>query len=99
MSKKWYTWIGCYREDWTSSLFDIGQPDMAIEIRNGLRWKMDDKNTFTIVNRYDIGKGQQYSTKYSWEHKFCCWMLAFEYEQEQLENDSTRRIVYYFYNL
>ncbi|MBR1976461.1 MAG: LPS export ABC transporter periplasmic protein LptC [Phascolarctobacterium sp.] len=99
LSSKWDTWIGWHREDETSSLFDIGQPDMAKEIRNGLRWKIDDKNTFTIVNRYDIGKGQQYSTKYSWEHKFCCWMLAFEYEQEQLENDSTRRIVYYFYNL
>ena len=99
LGRKWNTWIGWYRKDITSSLFDIGQPDMAKELRNGLRWSPTTNDTFTIVNRYDVGKGQQYSTKYSWEHKFCCWMLAFEYEQEQLENDSTRRIVYYFYNL
>ena len=99
ISGKWDTWVGWHREDETSTLFNIGQPDMAKEVRNGLRWRPDDKNTFTILNRYDIGKGHQYSTRYTWEHKFCCFTLALEYEQEQYENDSSRRIVYYFDNL
>ena len=56
ISDKWYTWAGYYREKYTSNLFDYDQPDMERELRNGISYKPDDKNTFTIVNRYDTGK-------------------------------------------
>lgn len=99
LGRKWDTWVGWYREDVTSSLFDIGQPDMAKELRNGIRWSPNDSDTFSIVNRYDIGKGSQYETRYAWLHKFCCWALELSYEKEQYEDDSSIRVQYYFYNL
>ena len=99
LGRKWNTWIGWYREDITSSLFDIGQPDMAKELRNGLRWSPNGNDTFTIVNRYDVGKGHQYETRYAWLHKFCCWALELSYEKEQYEDDSSLKMMYYFYNL
>ncbi|MBQ8690287.1 MAG: LPS export ABC transporter periplasmic protein LptC [Phascolarctobacterium sp.] len=99
LGSKWDTWVGWYREDITSSLFDIGQPDMAKEVRNGLRWKPNNNDTFTVVNRYDAGKGHQYETKYTWLHRFCCWALELSYEKEQYEDDSSVKIQYYFYNL
>ena len=99
LSRKLDTWIGYYREDITSSLFDIGQPDMAKELRNGIRWKATENDTFSIVNRYDIGKNSQYETQYRWLHKFCCWALELTYEKEQHEDDSSLKIQYYFYNL
>ena len=99
LGPKWSTWVGWYREDLTSTLFDIGQPDMAKELRNGLRWSPNKNDTFTIVNRYDIGKGHQYETRYEWLHKFCCWALELSYEKEKAEDDSSLKIMYYFYNL
>ena len=89
-----------YREDVTSSLFDIGQPDMAKELRNGLQWTPDDRNVISVVNRYDIGKHNNYETDYRWLHKFCCWALEFTYEQEHFTNgENYFTVMYYFYNL
>ena len=99
LGRKWDTWVGYHREDITSTLFDIGQPDMAKELRNGLRWKPDDKNTFTVVNRYDVGKHNQYETNYRWLHRFCCWALEFEFEKDHVDGDKEFKVYYYFYNL
>lgn len=97
-SDKWNTWIGYYKEKRTSELFDIGQPDMATEIRNGLQYHMDDKNTFTVVNRYEKSKHRQYETDYRWLHRFCCWAVEFEYSRKHYKNDNSFKVHYYFYN-
>ena len=99
LGKKWETWIGWHKENVTTNLFDIGQPDMDEELHNGLSWNPTKNDTVSIINRYDIGKGHQYETIYRWNHKFCCWALQVEYEKEQYEDDSTVRIQYFFYNL
>lgn len=99
ISPKWRTWVGYYREDLTSSLFDIGQPDMARELRNGIAFSPDAKNTFTFINRFDLGKGNQYERDYRWLHKFCCWALEFTYQDKQYNGDHSFKLHYYFYNL
>jgi len=100
IASKWSTWVGWYREDITTTLFDIGQPDMDQELRNGLRYKADDKNIFTVINRYDLDNSTQYETNYRWLHRFCCWALEFEYEKEHHGNhDDSFKVYYYFYNL
>ena len=97
ISDKWNTWVGYYREDLTS-LFTYDQPDMAIELRNGLQYKMDDKNTFTIVNRYDLDQKRNYETKYGWTHNFCCWQLSLLYKHENVKHDNSFEIKYDFIN-
>ena len=100
IASKWSTWVGWYREDITTTLFDIGQPDMDQELRNGLRYKADDKNIFTVINRYDLDNSTQYETNYRWLHRFCCWALEFEYEKEHHgDHDDSFKVYYYFYNL
>ena len=99
LTNKWDTWVGWYREDITTTYFDIGQPDMDQELRNGIRYKADDKNTFTVVNRYNIDGHNNYETNYRWLHRFCCWALEFEYEKEHQEGGSSFKVYYYFYNL
>lgn len=100
IASKWSTWVGWYREDITTTLFDIGQPDMDQELRNGLRYKADDKNVFTVINRYDLDNSTQYETNYRWLHRFCCWALEFEYEKEHHgDHDDSFKVYYYFYNL
>ncbi len=99
LGEKLTTWVGYYQEDQTSSLFNLGQPDMEKEVRNGLSYAFDERNTFTIVNRYDVGKGHQYETNYRWLHKFCCWALELEYQQKQYEDKDHLKIYYYFYNI
>ena len=59
-----------------------------------------DKDTFTFVNRYDIGKHEQYESRYTWLHRFCCWALEFEYEKEHYgDHGDSFKVYYYFYNL
>lgn len=100
LAPQWRTWVGYYREKQTSALFDIGQPDMARELRNGLQWAPDSKNIVSIINRYDLGKHNNYETDYRWLHKFCCWALEFTYEQEHYDGgDKSLKLMYYFYNL
>ena len=99
LGDKWNTWVGYYREKVTSDLYDLGQPDMERELRNGISYKPDDRNTFSIVNRYDTGKHENYETIYSWTHRFCCWAITFEYEHAQTEDEDTQwNIRYEFLN-
>lgn len=98
ISPKWNTWVGYYRENFTTKLFNYDQPDMEIELRNGLQYNMDDNNTFTIVNRYDLDMKRNYETVYSWIHKFCCWQLSLIYKHEQANNDNSFEIKYDFVN-
>lgn len=98
ISPKWNTWVGYYREDFTTNLFTYDQPDMQVELRNGLQYKMDDKNTFTIINRYNLDQKNNYETDYRWTHRFCCWQLSIEYQDEHYKNDSSIEIKYEFTN-
>lgn len=86
ISPHWNTWVGYYREDFTTDVFTYDQPDMATELRNGLQYIMDDKNSFTIVNRYDLDQKKNYETRYSWTHKFCCWQLSLIYKHKDTDN-------------
>ena len=98
LSDKWNTWVGWYKEDFTTRLFTYDQPDMQTELRNGLSYKMDDKNIFTIVNRYDLDRNTNYETDYRWTHRFCCWQVSLEYQQEHYKNDNSFEIKYEFVN-
>lgn len=96
LTDKWRIWTGYYQEDQTSNLFDIGQPDMEKEMRYGVQFVPDTKNVFSIVNRFDVGKGNQYETDFRWLHKFCCWQLEVTYEREQETGDNSFKVKYYF---
>jgi hypothetical protein len=96
ISPKWQIWTGYYRQDLTSSLFDYGQPDMAKEWRNGVRWQPDDRNWVTLVNRYDLGLSKVYDTSIRWDHRFCCWVLGMEYRKKNYDNSSTYYVTYNF---
>ena len=99
LGSKWYTWAGYYREKVTSDLYDLGQPDMERELRNGISYKPDDRNTFSIVNRYDMGQHENYETIYTWRHRFCCWAITFEYEHAHTAKEDTQwNIRYEFLN-
>lgn len=100
LTDQWRTWVGYYREKETSALFDLGQPDMARELRNGVQWTPDARNVISVVNRYDLSKHQNYETDYRWLHKFCCWAIELTYEQEHFSGgDNSFKFQYYFYNL
>lgn len=97
-SSKWRTWMGYYKSNRTSENFNIGQPDMEQEIRNGIKFSPDKKNTFTVVNRYDNKKHHKYETDVRWLHRFCCWAVDISYEREWEKKDHSFKVHYYFYN-
>lgn len=98
ITDKWDTWVGYYKEDYTTNLFDYSQPDMQTELTNGIRYKFDDKNTISIVNRYDLDRNANYETDYKYTHRFCCWQISFEYQKEHYKDDDSFEIKYEFTN-
>lgn len=98
ITDKWRTWVGYYKEDFTSNTFDYGQPDMETELRNGIEYKFDDKNSITVVNRYDLDNSRNYETDYRFVHRFCCWQIALEYEKEHYNDNDSLHIKYEFTN-
>ena len=96
LAPKWNTWVGYYREDFTTNLFTYDQPDMSIELRNGIQYKFDDKDTIAIINRYDLDTNSQYETIYRWTHKLCCWQFILEYTNEHYKNDHSIELKYEF---
>ncbi len=100
INKKWSTWVTYHSEHKTSDLFNINQPDMAKEVRNGLQYRASDRDIFTIINRFDSAEGENYETDYRWHHRFCCWAIDITYEQEHFDGGSNGwKFMYYFYNL
>ena len=99
ITPQWRTWVGYYREDRFSNLYEIGQADMDRELRNGLQWTPDKRNTISVINRYDLVSKKNYETDYRWLHKFCCWALEFTYERVSMMAIIGFKVQYYFYNL
>ena len=71
---------------------------MPVELRNGLEYKFDDKNVFTIINRYNLDDHSNYETDYRYTHKFCCWQLSIELQDEHYKDDKSISIKYDFVN-
>lgn len=91
-------WAGHYRENATSNLYYIGNPDMAREFRAGIGYSPDKNNNFTVVNRYDQSSHKQYQTTYNWYHRFCCWAMQISYEKNWNREDNKLKFQYFFYN-
>ena len=77
----------------TSYNFSLGQPDFSREWITGITWKPDDRNSFSVVNRYNADQDSDthgfYSTKYIWKHRFCCEVLSVEYKRKHYNHDDS----------
>lgn len=99
-------WIGYYDQRYQDDrIFDIGQPDMAQELRPGLQYTSPNgKDVITAVYRYNIKDGTyngfNYGHKYSfgvtWLHHFCCWDMQVEYERRYAHQDNRLSISFNF---
>lgn len=98
VNRNLYMWASNLRQKSTSSMFDLGQPDMEREFRVGAQYKPTKNDVISIVNRYDYGKHNQYETIYNWYHRFCCWAIQVSYEKDWIKDDRTLKFQYFFYN-
>ena len=91
-SDKWNIWETYHNEHKTSYLFSLGQPDFSREWRTGIAWTPDDRNSFVIVNRHNSDRGSwsrgNYSTTFSWSHRFCCEGFTVTYERKHYKHDN-----------
>ena len=101
-SDKWNIWETYHHEHKTSYLFSLGQPDFSKEWRTGIAWSPDKHNTFTIVNRHNADNGSRfhgnYSTKFSWSHRFCCEGITVSYERKHYNNENEWNVSLNLYN-
>ena len=85
-SDKWNIWTTYHNEHKTSYLFSKGQPSFAKDLRMGIAWNPDKHNSFTIVNRRNLDSDSRthgnYTTTFTWRHRFCCEMLSVSYEKK-----------------
>lgn len=91
-SDKWNVWATYHHEHKTGYLFTLGQPDFSRDWRAGIAWSPDKRNTFMIVNRYNADRDSwshgNYTTKFSWAHRFCCEGLTVSYTRKHYNHDN-----------
>ena len=91
-SDKWNIWTTYHDEHRTSYLFSKGQPSFSKDLRLGIAWSPDKHNTFTIVNRRNMDSGSRthgnYTTIFSWRHRFCCEVLSVSYQKKHYNRDN-----------
>ena len=91
-SDKWNIWTTYHNENRTSYLFSKGQPSFSKDLRLGIAWSPDTHNTFTIVNRRNMDSGSRthgnYTTTFSWRHRFCCEVLSVSYQKKHYNRDN-----------
>lgn len=93
-SDKWNIWTTYHKEHRTSYLFSKGQPSFANDLSMGIAWNPDKHNAFTIVHRRNLDSNPQdssprthgdYTTVFSWRHRFCCEVLSVSYERKHYD--------------
>lgn len=99
-------WVGYYDEKVQDNrIFDIGQPDMAKEVRLGAKYVTHNrKNEFIGVYRLNTKRGKyedyEYGHRYeydlTWVHHFCCWDLVTSYEREFAKQDHSFKVKFEF---
>ena len=101
-SDKWNIWETFHHENKTSYLFSLGQPDFSREWRTGIAWTPDDRNTVTIVNRHNSDSSSwshgNYSTTFTWSHRFCCEGLTVSYARKHYKHDNEWTVKFDLFN-
>ena len=106
-SDKWNIWTTYHKEHKTSFNFSKGQPSFGEEWRNGISWSPDKHNTFSIVNRRNLDSDTRdsglnthgnYSTTFSWVHRFCCEVLSVSYQKKHYNKDNEWTVKFEFLN-
>ena len=101
-SDKWNIWETFHYENKTSYLFSLGQPDFSREWRTGVSWTPDEHNTVSIVNRHNSDSSSlyhgNYSTTFTWLHRFCCEGLTVSYERKHYKNDNEWTVKFDIFN-
>ena len=94
-SNKWNVWTTYHNEHRTSYLFSKGQPSFVKDLSIGVAWNPDKHNSFTIVNRRNLDSETRtygnYTTTFSWRHRFCCEMLSVSYEKRYYDTNKDHK--------
>ena len=91
-SNKWNIWTTYHNEHRTSYLFSKGQPSFVKDLSMGIAWNPDQHNTFTIINRRNLDSDTRthgnYTTTFTWRHRFCCELLTVSYEKKHYNHEN-----------
>ena len=97
-SDKLNIWETYHNEHKTSYNFSLGQPDYAKGWVTGISWRPDTRNTFSVVNLHNSDRGSathgNYSTVFSWKHRFCCEEISVIYERRHYNGDHSFSVKY-----
>ena len=91
-SNKWNIWTTYHNEHRTSYLFSKDQPSFVKDLSMGIAWSPDQHNTFTIINRRNLDSDTRthgnYTTSFTWRHRFCCELLTVSYEKKHYNHEN-----------
>ena len=94
-SDQWNIWTTYHNEHKTSYLFSKGQPSFVKDLSMGIAWNPDKHNTFTIVNRRNLDSDSSshgnYTTTFSWFHRFCCEVLSVSYQKRHYDTNKDHK--------
>lgn len=83
--KKWNGWIGYHYVQNNSTLFNYDSDDLSRELITGLTYAIDDKNSLSFVQRYDLDNSRVYDQDYTWYHDLHCLKASLTYRAKREE--------------
>lgn len=85
LSPRWTTWVGYHYTSDYEGLFDYNSPDMGRELDTGFSYKIDNLNTISFNQRYDLGNDRVYDQDYTWKRNFHCFEADITYRAKRHE--------------
>ncbi|MCX7970493.1 MAG: hypothetical protein N3A57_02875, partial [Negativicutes bacterium] len=65
-----------------STVFNYDSLDIGEEWDLGLYWKLDDRNSLAVYNRFDLRSGSLFNTQYTYYRNLHCWLLTVQYTNQ-----------------
>lgn len=96
LSKQWSPKFGTfvanhYTEDY-DALFSYDEPDVYNELASGLSYALNDRNTLSYKQSYDLDDGSLYSRTYGWQYSMHCWLLNFSHTNYTTDRDDRWKV-------
>ncbi|WP_177506053.1 LPS-assembly protein LptD [Anaerosinus sp.] len=84
-SDKLTGWSGYHYTQNNNNLFDYDSTDVAKELASGINYKLDDKNSITLEQSYDLENKRVADMDYTLSHDLHCWGMDITYREKRDE--------------
>ena len=83
--KKWNGWIGYHYVQNNTNIFAYDNDDLSRELTTGINYVIDDKNSLSFTQSYDLDSNSVYDQDYTWYRDLHCLKASLTYRAKRDE--------------